>query len=263
MISLSGLGGLDAASIQKLFAAAAPASSAQTGPASGAAASAGGGGDPFAQIKAILSAAQMRAAPGAAPASSSGTRLVEAAYAEQTAEAGFAAQLRTQAEPAQTVQSMQASMQTSQAQASAADGTVTGESSGVASVTDFGWTSATTGTQNLDTFQMSVQLGGAAVAIGFTVSGLGPLQLVNNEIMAGQGPLQDYFQIGVSNDGGYVSLDFNVGGLANRDQAQQLAEAFQKALGSPSALQVNGDAYSYDQSLGGGASLDIQGIVGY
>jgi hypothetical protein len=274
MVSIGSFHGLNAAYVQQLFGIgdAAPASASPArNAASGANAGSASAGDPFAAIKAILANAQLASAQTSQPKASTASSLAEAAYAANTADAGLTASASTQVEPFQTVQSAQASMQTTQEGATLGASVGTGQVSGViegvgfltkSSFSSLSETSAA-GATNVDSFQETVAVGDDAVSIGFAVTGLGPLQLVDNSLTVGAGSLQDFFQIGVSAQGQYTALSFNIGGLSSQAQAQQLADAFQQALGAPGGVTVKGDSYSYEESLGSGASLDIQGIVGY
>ena len=81
----------------------------------------------------------------------------------------------------------------------------------------------------VDNFQIALSVGGEAVDVGFSVAGLGQVQVGRGgDISVGQGELQDFFQLDISSDGYSAGVALNIGGL-NAAQAQQVAAAFEQA----------------------------------
>jgi hypothetical protein len=136
--------------------------------------------------------------------------------------------------------------------------------------TDF--TSASSGSTSIDSFEANVTIGSKSVTVGFALEGLGPLTLdpTTGILSAGNGNLRDFFQINVGADGQGVGIAFNVGGL-DATQALQLASVFEDAtsaagsVGSPansSGIAID-TGYSYSGDYGPDFSVGYSMIVGY
>jgi hypothetical protein len=134
------------------------------------------------------------------------------------------------------------------------------------------FTSASSGSATVDTFEMNVTIGSKSITVGFALQGLGQLTVdsTTGDLSAGDGNLRDMFQINVGADGQGVGMAFNVGGL-DATQAQQLASVFADAtsaagsVGSPAngaGIAID-TGYSYSGNYGPDFSVGYSMIVGY
>jgi hypothetical protein len=272
--SLSVSSGLTVSDVQKLFGAnTATATTSDSTPSaspSSADDDASTASDPASVIKAILASAQINQSPtvtlgGADSGAQYYSEQIGAAYSES----------RTSSPSGQTVQITQAYMTATQGGSAlavtAGNGVDTDSTDGVAFTTSLSFSSVSAAdgddSASVDNFQETVTLGDDSVTVGFSVAGLGPLTVQNNEIIGGQGSLQgslqDFFQVDVSVDDHTVGLSFNVGGL-NSEQANALGAAFEAATSAPAGAMANSsNAKEYTQNYGNGFSADITDIIGY
>jgi hypothetical protein len=115
----------------------------------------------------------------------------------------------------------------------------------------------------VDNFQIALSVGGEAVDVGFSVAGLGQVQVGRGgDISVGQGELQDFFQLDISSDGYSAGVALNIGGL-NAAQAQQVAAAFEQATSAPSAVGTALNTGSHYTGNYGGVSVIVQEVTGY
>ena len=289
--SLNAFGGLSAANILMLFGANSSSSSSSSTSAGAPQSTSTGAfafdaNDPTKAIKAILAQAKIEQAGTETSAGGwTSSAIVEAAYAAQTGDSSAVVRAIAAAKvsASEVVQTEQAWMDTSEggsaisvsAAASEAAGQVNGvsyqTSLNAASVSVTSTADATSGsganpqTEQVDTFQATVSVGNHSVAVGFTVKGLGSVELDPSGAgySVGQGKLADFFQIGVTVDGRHVTLGFNIGGL-DAVKPQQLGAAFEQATSAPDQTGIAGDAaLQYTENFGSGFSATFDAIIGY
>jgi Tfp pilus assembly protein FimT len=272
---LNSFGGVSAADILMLFgvnsSSASPSGSTSksTSPSSSTGVSGSSASDPGNAIKAILAQAQIarvhavQADPQAQVEQSQASIWSTASSTIVNAQAAYADQALEEA-PLKTT--------------AVVAGLVTGEvnaedaPSAVSYSTSNNFTSASSGSASIDTFEANVTIGSKSLTVGFALEGLGQLTVdpTTGDLSAGNGNLRDFFQIMVGADGQGVGIAFNVGGL-DATQAQQLASAFEDATSAAGTVDPTSNGagiavdtgYSYDGDYGPDFSVNYSMIVGY
>jgi hypothetical protein len=287
MLSLANaFGGLSATELLRLFgvkssSASSGATSKSTAQSSSTGISGSTANDPANEIKAILAQAQnatnaiqtiltqaqiAQAPPapsGGASASSAVVETAYAAYSDPTPE-GSSGDVAAEAGYAQTSES--ASGETAEITTEAtgnlnAEGNIPGGVNYLASTT---FTSTSSASGSIDTFQATVDVGGDSVTVEFALDGLGQVKLGpgGTGIDVGSGDFDDFFQINVGAFGQGVGQAFNVFGL-DATQAQDLAAEFNQAISAPPNAPVALDTgYNYTGSEGPDFSVGYSEIVG-
>lgn len=227
---LNSYGGLSATELLTLFAANSSASSAGSTPAASktqsalTGVSATGANDPANAIQAILVQAQIEKAvpftqtePQTAAAWGAGSMFGNAVEAAYAAVAIGGSGLRTTGEVANLW-----------------DAGVAGTNVLISE----NFTSASSASASVDTFQETLGIDETSVSFGFALEGLGQITPLPNEegINVGQGDLADFFEMQLSAGQSGISDYFTVSGLTET-QAKQLGAAFQVATADAGANQ--------------------------